>query len=194
MIIPVDYAQANFIFSGGALPFGAECTLGFNVELYSGDPADAALDIANTVVAEDLMVNCSDDIVLDRVRVKFGPNATGPEGEVVATVAGGITGESAAPNTTFLIRKNTGFGGRTGRGRMYWPGVPEAGVDADGDLSGTYASDVTAKWAAALPVFQGQGLVPVLLHSAGSPVSVPLPITGFVCDLRAATQRRRMRR
>ena len=194
MIIPTDYAQANFKFAGDGVPLGAECTLGFNVELYGSDPAGLAGEIISQISANNVNDNWSDDIRLDTVEVKFGPNSTGPSAEVVAGLGGGISGECSAPNTAFLIRKLTSTGGRTGRGRMYIPGVAESQVTLGGNLVSPYAADVGATWEAFRTDMSSAGAVPVLLHGPGSPVSTPLIITSFLCDAKVATQRRRLRR
>jgi hypothetical protein len=40
----------------------------------------------------------------------------------------------------------------------------------------------------------GNDYLPVVFHSAGSPITTPTPITSFKTDPLAATQRRRLRR
>jgi hypothetical protein len=76
---------------------------------------------------------------------------------------------------------------------MYFPGAGEPNVDAGGNV---LAAHVTA-WNSAVEAMRATlislGLVPTLLHGAGSPVQVPMPITSFSTDNRVATQRRRLR-
>lgn len=194
MIIPVNYAQANFHFTGPGVPLGAECTLGLNIEDFSGDPTTAAHNLRTNGAAQGIMTDVSDDVQWTSTTVKFGPNDTGGSGEWIEALNGGISGESSAPNTAFLIRKVTPLGGRSGRGRMYWPGVPESGLTTGGLLAGDYQPEVNGFWADFFDSIVADGLVPALLHGPDSPVDAPVLITSFSVDARVATQRRRLRR
>lgn len=194
MIIPVNFAQANLRFTGLAAPSGAEITLGLDVELYAGSAADAAEDVAIAWASTDICDHQTTTIALTNVLVKFGPNATGMSGEYPANVPGTTGAAATPPNTAMLVQKVTGFGGRTGRGRFYIPGMSEGQVDSDGTWSPTWVTGMQT----ALEVFRTNlltaGLVPVLLHGPDSPVGAPMPITSFAVSSTAATQRRRLRR
>lgn len=194
MTIPVDFGQANLRFTGLLVPTGAEVTMGFDVSNYAGTVAEAALDVGEAWITH-LMPNLSDQLVLSSVMMKFGPDATGPSSEQgMAVNAGGDTAAAASPNVTYLIRKQTALGGRAGRGRIYVPGVVENAITSAGNVEtgkrGALQADIEA-WGVALSTLF---LFPVVLHGAGSPVTVPTPITGWDVDLQAATQRRRLRR
>lgn len=194
MIIPVDYAQANLRFGGTGFPLGAEVTLGFNIETYAGDADQMAFNVLDLFSSNGVQNNLSDDVSLVSCSTKFGPNSTGAAGEYFQTVNGQISGDCTPPNTAILVKKITPQGGRTGRGRFYLPGLPEAGCAPGGGLAGTYRSDIQTtmdNWVADLEAI---GLLPALLHSPSSPVSAPLLVTSWTVDSKVATQRKRLRR
>ncbi len=194
MIIPVNYAQANIVLSGAALPSKAEITLGLNKELYGGTPAAAANEVRTAFQAAAIRALLTAEVSIESVLVKYGPNDTGAAGESSGALAGTGAGTTVSPNVALLVKKNTGFGGRTGRGRFYIPGIPESHISG----SGTILASAVTSWTTALEAFRttlvSLGLVPTLLHGAASPVQTPMPITSFTVDATGATQRRRMRR
>ena len=193
MIIPSGFAQANLRWSGSAAPQGAEVTLGLDIDLYGSSPTTAAQQVGDLFMAQAIDNFITQNLTLDEVEVKFGPNSTGPSG--LYLVNGAMTGpaSNSPPQVAWLVRKVTGFGGRTGRGRMFLPGVPEGYVDNDGSVVGANASLLTDEPEAWRIALAGVGLIPTLLHGPNSPVSSPIPITEFVVDPRTATQRRRLR-
>lgn len=193
MIIPTGYAQANFQYTGADIPSGAEWTMGFDISGYSGGPADLADDCVIAYNADDLSQFHTAGVSLTSVLVKFGPNNTGPSGEAPATSAGTAAGNTCPPQVTALVRKLTAAGGRAGRGRLYFPGVPEGQVSGAGILSNAWITNLPAAMAATMALLDAGGAVPVLLHAAGSPIATPTPITGFTVAAQCATQRRRNR-
>jgi hypothetical protein len=136
----------------------------------------------------------SSSYTIDSCLVKYGPNATGEAGVYSNPLAGTAAATSAGPNTSYLVRKNTGFGGRTGRGRLYLPGVTDTAYLEGGAILAATVTAVTNAFEALRTSLISVGIVPTLLHAPGSPVTLPRPITSFSCDSRAATQRRRLRR
>lgn len=192
-VIPVLHAQANFIFTGQSAPTGAQVTLGLNIENMPGTLDDLAFSLA-TLWSDNIMGQQTAQITLSEVLVKAGPNDTGPSASVAVDLDGIVSGESEVPNVSVLVQKLTGFGGRTGRGRMYIPGVNGGLFVSDGLME---SSNLTA-WQEAMEDFRlalnGYGTPPVLLHGPNSPVSTPMPIVGFNVSARAATQRQRLRR
>lgn len=193
MLIPTGTAQINWSFTGEALPHGAQVTLGVAVDAYTGTPADAAADARDAWDA-NLKDRVTAQITLSEVLVKFGPNATGPSAVLPTDIDGTATGEADSPNVAYLIHKVTEFGGRTGRGRMYLPGVPSPNVFNNGLLSDAWRASTLAAFSGFYTDLTTAGLFPLLLHGPDSPVTTPLPITDFVVDARVATQRRRLRR
>lgn len=194
MEIPTGYAQANLMFTGNGVPTGAQITLGMDRTGYASDPAQAAQDVFENWSDSGVMSNVSDDVVFSGVLVKFGPVATGPSALYSDVHNGGISGECAPPSVAFLVHKNTAFGGRSGSGRFYIPGVPEAGVTVGGALAGTYQADVQADMDGFVAAQTAGDLPLVLLHSDDSPAPNPYPITSLGVDAKVATQRRRLRR
>lgn len=192
-IIPVGYAQANFRFTGVPLPTGAEVTLGLDVGLYSGGPDDVAEDLEIQWNSAEMFNFYATTVSLSEIAVKFGPESTGPSAARTVT-SPGTQPTPPPPNTCTLITKNTAFGGRAGRGRMYLPTCGEGDISADGLLGSSFVTgrqtdidNFGAGLALAL-------LTPVVLHGAGSPITTPSPITSFTVQNKVATQRRRLRR
>lgn len=193
MLIPDGFAQVNFKFTGLGLPYGAECTLGINHEGVLWDPTEVAENIITDWDEADMNVCMSASVTLSSVLVKFGPNATGPAAEVAAGIVGTQTTPVVA-NTAYLIHKNTASGGRTGRGRMYLPGIPESVLTGDGIIDASYIEDNNEKLADFEGKLVADELGPALLHAEGSPVTTPTVITSLEFQPKAATQRRRLRR
>ncbi len=194
MIIPDGYAQINIRFTGTGAPTGAEITCGVNLDIFPGTPADLAQKALVYFQSAAIRARLSSEVTISSCVAKYGPNATGPSAEFTLPVAG--TGPSAAssPNTAWLVRKNTGFGGRTGRGRWYIPGIVDGSVFSNGVIIGGEVTLMTTALEAWRTSMTTDGVVPTLLHGAASPVQVPMPITSFVTDFKVATQRRRLRR
>jgi hypothetical protein len=192
-VIPLGFAQANFIFSGSQYPTGAQVTLGLDVAAGSGTPLEVATDLA-LAWADHLLPQQASEMQLDGVLVKFGPEDTGPSAFAISGLAGELGNGGIAPNTAYLVSKSTLFGGRAGRGRFFMPGP----LEADVTQGGTLASARRASLQTSLDAFRAQLLAdshePVLLHGVGSPITTPSPIVAFTADGTVATQRRRLRR
>lgn len=194
VIIPADFAQVTLIFTGAALPTGAASTFGIDVGSTAGTPADVAQAVGSawtTAQCESIMVL---EVTLSEILVKFGPNATGPSDSSVPSVAGTDSRVGVPPNTSYLIQKRTALGGRQGRGRMYWPGIPEAEVNEAGTLNSAWVLAAQAVITDFYDQLTLSTLVPVLLHSEDSPPFVPLTIQSFDLSSVVATQRQRLRR
>lgn len=193
MIIPIGYAQINAIHTGEGAPTGAQWTLGVDITGFSGSPSDLAQAFETWVLDSGIYALVSSSITMTSVLVKFGPNATGPSHLEPANQPGTETSDMV-PNTCYLVHKNTADGGRAGRGRAYVPGVPESDVTTSGTLVSGRASAMNTALATFQAAMEADLVNGVVLHGAGSPLSTPSVITGFSCDAKAATQRRRLRR
>lgn len=193
MEIPVGYAQANFLMSGVGLPLGAECTLGIDISEFGGTPDEAAENLA-AFWQGAFRDEQSSAIQFDGVRIKYGPNDTGPTGEYIGPVSGNGASTGVTPAVSVMVKKVTAFGGKAGRGRMFVPGLVEGAVTAAGLID----TSPLAAWQAEADEFFDAcvaiDLPPVLLHGEGSPLVVPSPVLSLVVDPRVATQRRRNRR
>lgn len=192
-VIPTNYAQVNFIYTGAAVPTGAEWTLGLFVQAFSGTVADAGTAIDSIYGASGIEGILASNVNLSGILVKFGPDATGPSAlEPSAQASSG--GGAAAPNVSFLVHKNTALGGRAGRGRAFIPGVPESVVDQAGEIAGATVTAMNGGLADFFADLATADLPAYLLHGEDSPITTPTVITSFACDTVAATQRRRLRR
>ena len=193
MLIPEGFAQINILMGGVALPTGAQVTFGVDHTGDAGNPDAVATEIA-TRWELDVMPILSQDVELQEVRVKFGPNDVGPIGQFAGTAVGGLNSAAIEPNSTILVRKLTAFGGRTGRGRMYVPGLGDLQVDSAGNILSSPLSIAQAAFTDLLTSLDAGGLPMFLLHDEDSPVSTPLEVTSLSVDTKIATQRRRLRR
>lgn len=193
MLIPDGYAQANWKFSGSAVPTGAEVTCGFDLGSFTGSPADAAaifISAWTNYLSPLQVVSCD----LASVLVKYGPNLTGPSAEVASGFSGIVITDGFVPSVSVLVQKNTDLGGRAGRGRFFVPGIPENQFDESGLMSPLNAQtwqDNLDDFFAAVDVGD---FSPVLLHGVTSPIATPTTVRSFTVSTRAATQRRRLRR
>ena len=195
MIIPSGYAQFNLLFSGPSLPTGAQCTFAADVSAGPSTPTAAGSEVATILEGlTDLIAATWTDVDIDGILTKFGPNATGPSSVVPSTWSGGYSSGDVLPATSYLIRKNTAMGGRQGRGRMYWPGVPNSEVDNAGNVSSGVLTDLSVAFTELYTEMAAADMPLVLLRAAGSPVTEPEPLTGLSPQSVVATQRRRQRR
>lgn len=194
MIIPAGYAQANFRFTGVAVPEGAEITMGLNVGTFGSTPAAAAQECIDAWQTADMdamqVVTCT----LSSVLVKFGPAETGPSAEVGTNTPGTNPADGLPPNTAYLIQKQTALGGRAGRGRFFIPAIPENNVAETGLLVPTALANLTTRVNNFYAALVASDIEPVVLHGPTSPLVLPTPVTAFVTQAKVATQRRRLRR
>ncbi len=194
MLIPDGFAQANIRFTGANLPSGAEVTLGLDKRTFLGSPVAAATAVLNAFQKPIMRARIVTQTTISSCLVKFGPQATGASGEFSNPLTGTAANEPASPNVTWLIRKNTAAGGRTGRGRMYLPGISEPALSGAGVIIPAEITAMNDAMAALLLELQNAELDPVVLHAPLSPVTTPIAITSLTVDSTVATQRRRLRR
>jgi len=189
MIIPSGYAQVNFMWTGANVPTGAECA--FGVGAGGATAEEIAQDVADTIGAVDLFDRISNQVTLTTVKAKLGPNSTGPVAELSVAVPGDAGGSCSPPQVAWLVRKSTALGGRRGRGRLFFPGVPEGSVDQAGVLDTTVSNafqGLLDDWLSALAV---SGHSMVVLHADNT---APTVVTSLALQAKVATQRRRLRR
>lgn len=194
MIIPDGFAQVNFRFIGDAAPTGAEVTFGADISATGGDPTSIAAAVSVAYQDAGLDGISVGACTLATILVKFGPNDTGPFVQFPVGLVGTAANPSTLVNGALLIHKVTPLGGRSGRGRMFWPGIPDNQVDADGNVHSGYLTSV-GEW---LEDFRGKliadDIVPTLLHADTDVAPIDTPITGLLPQAQMATQRRRLRR
>jgi hypothetical protein len=193
MVIPAGYAQANFVYTGSAVPTGAEWTLGLDIGGVAGSPLSVCTLLETAYTAAGFGAHIASNVNLSFIEVKFGPDSTGPS----ATLSTSFTstgGSGVGPNTAWLVQKLTNDGGRAGRGRAYVPGVPESSCGESGNLLNVDVAFLQTDFDQFQASIEGNDLFGVVLHAAGSPLEIPSLITSFQVDDIAATQRRRLRR
>lgn len=209
MTIPSGYAQALIGYTGNNAPTGAANVFGLELLDSMLTPTDVA-EIVRSTWASTIMTELTDDVTMSAVRVKFGPDSTGPFVETAASTVGGNTTTSLSPNTAYLATKVTPVGGRRGRGRLYFPGVADTAANDSGVISAGYIALLQPLLDNILSGLTTAGCPMVVLHSPATtwvlvngqprrqPVAGSLPVPSEVLSLplaaRAATQRRRMRR
>jgi hypothetical protein len=193
MEIPPGFAQINLVFNGLAVPRGAQCVYG--VLVTSGGvnttPAQVA-QVAANAFSVDLAQRVVNNITLKEVKVKFGPNTTGPDHTLTAGIQGQQNSSGDAPQVAVLIRKVTPFGGRQGKGRMFLPGLAEAVTDTGGTLQGQYRVDLQQDMTDWLTFHDNAGLPVQLLHAEAG--LAPFVVTAMEVQSLVATQRRRLRK
>jgi hypothetical protein len=192
MHIPTGYSQVNLKFTGVSVPTGAEVTFGLRHDAGTPFPGDIAVDVYGSLAAAGVNQIFTSDASITSVLVKNGPNADGPFAEISGTYPGIDGADSNPPAVAAMIRKNTAFGGRAGRGRMYWPSVLATRFDDSGIATPAYVGLVNVAIAAFITELTLRDLTMVLLHTGALPP--PYVVTSVACDGRAATQRRRQRR
>lgn len=196
MKIPVGFAQVNIRFTGAALPTGAEVVFGVqHIGSAYASPADVANRVRTHWTDSTIMTNIVSTVATSSVLVKFGPNETGPAAELAFPLAGTGGTNATPPNTAFLVRKNTAFGGRAARGRMYLPGVREGSITDAGQIDGALVSALQADLDSFFGKMDADDLPLMLLHAPATTLfDDPLPITSLSLQGYVATQRRRLRR
>lgn len=161
--------------------------------------ANAVVDVANAFKAL-VLARFSNQYTLTNTELQYVALAGDPPLIYTSAITqvGGGTSTVCPQNTAFLVHKRTAQGGRTGRGRFYWPGVAESDVDSVGTILPATVTANNTNLATFLAAVKGSAEIDemVLLHdSNGAGASMgSFPITLLQMDTRAATQRRRMRR
>jgi len=186
--IPAGFAHVLLGFTGSGTAFPMATTFGIVTE---DSVADILTDVGDSIGTSNLPDLWHTTIVLDTIKVKKGPNTTGPSGETSVSIDGTSGTPGASPNVAMLVRKVTNLGGRQGRGRMYFPPAHEGAIGPDGGLDSGYlggAQSILADW---LDILEAGGNQMVLLHSDDD---APTIVTSLSMQSPVATQRRRQRR
>jgi hypothetical protein len=196
VIIPEGFGQAKIVTK---LVGGVEsqiCTFGYNPDIAYEAPDAAALAIFNVLIGGGRPCQAS---MMGTEWVFIGVDVTymtpsGPiEGTKQVPTTGTSTMSTCPANSSLILKKITGRGGRKGRGRMFIPpyGVNETNVGANGVINAGVVTAQQTSWGAAFTAFPIAGIQPVLLHSDGS---APDNITAVTIETSIGTQRRRLRR
>ncbi|HJU82564.1 MAG TPA: hypothetical protein VJ796_12570 [Acidimicrobiia bacterium] len=195
MIIPNGYGQINLIMTGDALPSGGQVTFGFENVADTATPQAVASGVSTILEGcTNIWASTWNEVRCTGILVKFGPNSTGPSALLGVTHVGAYSSTDGLPSAAYLIRKNTAMGGRQGRGRFYWPGLPLQDVNEAGVIQSNLLLDQSTGWTEFFTEMSAADWPLVLLRAEGSPLQTPEPLTGFSPQSVAGTQRRRLRR
>lgn len=196
--IPNGFAEASFIYTSneGTPPFVT--TLGVDLRL-SAEPD--YVDVANTLFAlyaDSIMSITDKDLLLERCSLFIG--ASGPSGSIDSTVparAGGRASEGLPWALSAIARKNTDRLGRSGKGRMFLPGVVSpTEINQAGQISQARRTIINTElvdFYESLVDTVPSGYPPVLFHNEGSSDDVPTPILNFTVAPLAGWIRGRIR-
>lgn len=192
LIIPVGFAQVSWLFSLTDDPEEMVTTCGLNLGAET-DLEAVGLDLIQAFQAAFPVTAILSAYSFNGVRLVAG-NASGPPTIVEVPVVHQGTASSGGPlpqNCAFLVKKQSAEGGRTNRGRQYWPPfmIVESAVTATGTMSPTDTAIVQGRFNTVYNPNEW-----VILHDDTSPGDgEPTAITSFVLDRQIATQRRRLR-
>lgn len=180
--------QLTFVYTGGGLPYGAAWTLGVEAP---GLPADGLWENVYGWWEDHLKVRTPNDYVLQQVRMKRGPVASGPTYVLEINEGGTTGGPGGNPNTALLVQKAVPT--VTGRywGRMYVPTLTDGLLDSTGSLTEANRQSFQSAFNELYTVLDSIGWTPQVYPEDSSD---PRLVSGFNVQGRAATQRRRMRR
>lgn len=183
LVVPPGYANAAFTFTGavGTQPYVT--TLGLSYGLQD----ESVVDVANALFdyyVDNLLPVTTNQLTLDRVQLYVGDD--GPSGSVDssrAPVPGAISSSNFTPTAMSAIaRKVTARLGRSGRGRMFLPGVlGEANVDQDGTIQAVHRTALNLAlfgFREDMVAADGIAMLPYLLHTNAT--QEPDLITSFV--------------
>lgn len=189
-MIPIGFGVLTVAHIGAGISGEAIWSLGFD-----NNASDTAAELANTFGAaiETLgYVDClSSSVTVTEVRVKLGPDATGPSAVASVQIDGSVGGQAAPPQLATLVHKNTPLGGRKGRGRLFLPGLAEAALDQNGLITNAHKVAVETFLFDLLGGMTLGSTPPMLMHSDET---APTAISTVEVDTVLATQRRRLRR
>src|SRR4051794_2910954 len=127
--VPAGFYETTMHFSMPGASGDIACSIGWD----GHDAADPPIfEDVNSALSE-LLGNLSDTLTLETITYDLGSSAAdNPTHEESVGNSGFSSGETMPANVAVLVQKRGALGGRRNRGRMYLPGVPRSGVDADG--------------------------------------------------------------
>jgi hypothetical protein len=188
-IIPVGYAKATFRFTGDAVNFPANVTMGINngEDLTAAELATGLADAMTNRIMPDI----SNQLLFESILVKLGPNDVGSFAQLDVGEVGGASLVNVPPQVALCVQKVTSAGGRANRGRLYMPGLPRAATNEQGEVLSANLVTLQADWQDFWDDVNVGAQSIVVLHSAAG---TPTEVTEFNVEALLATQRRRQRR
>lgn len=195
LLIPPGFGQLNIVFTWVGDPEPMLTSIGLSLADVPS-PGDVFALYADGGWSDLLQIMCSETVQVNNLNIDVGQDGGPPvvvDSSPTPADAGTQNANCFPQNNAYLIKKRTGVGGRSGRGRMFWPGCAEGNVTSIGVLDTAFREAVQAVIAdilATMPVASVDGYV--LLHDEDT-VADPTPLTSLLLDTRIATQRRRLR-
>jgi hypothetical protein len=183
--IPANYYEAAFEHSLAGSTRPAVCTIGLH---YTGGAFSTDIGFVALAWAQHVMLSVQDSWTFTDFRAR---DALGSVANLAQAVTGGTSHTGTTPNVAFLMKKLTGLGGRANHGRLYLPGVSEQDVDVDGTVAGSKLTELTTNFGAFATDCAAKSFFLVILHNG---TAAPTPMTQFLWEGTAATQRRRLRK
>lgn len=149
--------------------------------------------------AAEMKPNVTNQVSLTRIRMRDLTTQNGLVLDVIpgTSQVGTLTGQAMPGNVAFSIKKNTGYAGRSFRGRIYQFGFNEADVDGNNIGVGRASAYVDAWNEARLLVgsLGDYGMVVVSKYSGNAPrvTGLKTDVASFTySDLRVDTRRDRL--
>lgn len=196
--IPIGYANCTFVFRQEGATRDATFGLGiFDTSEPALDPATIGTQMIENftdATAPGAAAHMSQKWTFKGVNTTY-QDVSGPIVYNAPTTVVGTQNILPPPsNTSLLITKGTGSGGRKNKGRVYCPVLypGEDVIDQNGMMTGSPFTNLQGYWTAFLNLCQDSLLFPVLFHNDVG--DNPTVITSFTVQSQVATQRRRMRR
>jgi hypothetical protein len=183
--------------------------LTFAVDVIAGASSANAQDAIDDFQANfnaQWAVGVDTDVTFLQPTIKLGDGTAVPYEAVAAgaTINGSDVVDKVPPNVAVLIKKSTGFGGRSNHGRTYFPFLlSQANCAENGTISGATISAYNTVCAAMLAqlLVDGTGMViahkvfntPLPPHHVTS-ITMGAPVTSWAVEPLVGTQRRRLGR
>jgi len=198
LVIPLGFASVihSIIQSGDNEPMA----MTYGVDADDTATADGIAGACATAFIEIMAEVMSNQFTLVSTEVTFQgvPNDPPTVGTSTTTATGNGTDPIMPQNNAYLIHKRTQFGGRTGRGRMFQPGVSEGAVNTVGQLTTAQKNALTVSYQDFLSDLQLSAPIVnmVILHDSlgAGALLPPRAVTSLGADAVISTQRRRLRR
>lgn len=195
VIIPEGYAQLTLIYTGPMFVSGGGATvLGFGGE---SDPITTIPIFADALAGswiDNIKPITDSNLRLERIHWA-GPTQSG---DVPVAEAGGQSRTSISPNVATLVSYTSLFKGRRGRGRSYLPALlAQTEVDESGAITLTKVDTIQAAINSFFGDLPASPQVILQRDEPGQktpPLDPPPEVVSRTVAVRAASQRRRLRR
>jgi hypothetical protein len=192
--IPTGFAQLAWHFSGPIVGRDMVTTLGVSVPTSWTPTTSDLTTIANAMAnANHPLPLLQSSTTLTKVRAYVGQTGGVPGMyEKADGRAGTGAGSVFPPALCWRITKTTAQPGRTGRGRMFLPGLLESNANDAGVMLNTAITSMDTALTNLVSTLATISLIPFLLHSQVG--TTPNAITGLTCAGTVGLQKRRLGR